>query len=114
MNLEQLAERVPACVTAAWVDVRTGSILEQRTVRDPARVEQVFDAVVELVRSPERPRCTVLLARDHVYIARRPDGQDRHVIVVVCERSPNLGVAVALVNAAADAPEGRDRREVRA
>lgn len=109
MTLVELAERVPDCILAAWVDARTGATLERHARRDDAEIDRMLDVVIEIVRSPERPAHTVLLAPRQVFIARRAAGDRHRVIVVVCERSPNLGLAVALVRSAAEAARGAGR-----
>lgn len=87
------------------MDARTGAILGRCAIRDDGDVELVLETVIEIVRSPERPPHTVLLAPKQVYIARRSLRDLHRVLVVVCARSPNLGLAVALVRSAADAGE---------
>lgn len=103
MTLAEITERVPNCVVAAWIDARTGGVIEQRAVAETTRVGEVLETVIEIVRSPERPLHAVLLSREHVYITRRARAQAKRVLVVVCGRSPNLGVAIALVRALVDA-----------
>ena len=100
-QLTAIAEHVPDCVVAAWVDARTGEMLHHHARSDESAAA-VIDPVIEILRSPERPRSLVLLAARRVYIAHKVRRLAHRVLVVVCERSANLGVAVALVRAHAD------------
>ena len=100
--LQAISERIDDCVVAAWVDARTGSVLEQHTARSDLFVSSALDAAAEVMRSRERPPRMVLLSEHHVHIVQR--ARDAHrVLVVVCDRSPNLGMAVSMVRAMLDA-----------
>ena len=108
--LETISDRLGDCLVAAWVDARTGNVLEQHTPdprlaampRGDDFVTSALDAAAEVMRSRERPPRMVLLSEHHVHIVQR--ARDAHrVLVVVCERSPNLGLAVSMVRALVDA-----------
>ena len=100
--LQDISERLDDCVVAAWVDTHTGNVIEQHTARSDLFVSSALDAATEVMRSRERPPRMVLLSERHVHIVQR--SRDAHrVLVVVCERSPNLGLAVSMVRAMLDA-----------
>ena len=100
-RLADIASAVTDCIVAAWVDVRTGALLEQHVVRDGPLVAPALDAAAEVMRSRERPPRMVLLSAHHIHIVQRV--APRRALVVVCERSPNIGLAIALVRAFAAA-----------
>jgi archaeosine-15-forming tRNA-guanine transglycosylase len=104
--LETISERLGDCLVAAWVDTRTGDVIEQHAPDprlaslppDDGFITSALDAAAEVMRSRERPPRMVLLSAHHVHIVQR--ARDTHrVLVVVCERSPNLGLAVSVVRA---------------
>ncbi|HET9627395.1 MAG TPA: hypothetical protein VFP84_38820 [Kofleriaceae bacterium] len=105
--LETISERLGDCIVAAWIDTRTGRVIEQLTpdprLSDSPRaadfVASALDAAVEVMRSRERPPRMVLLSAHHVHIVQRAARDAHRVLVVVCERSPNLGLAVSVVRA---------------
>jgi hypothetical protein len=105
--LETISERIGDCIVAAWIDARTGGVLEQyapdprlaATPRDEGFVTSALDAAAEVMRSRERPPRMVLLSAHHVHIVQRTTRDANRVLVVVCERSPNLGLAVSVVRA---------------
>jgi hypothetical protein len=102
-RLADIASAVTDCIVAAWVDVRTGALLEQHVVRDSPLVAPALDAAAEVMRSRERPPRMVLLSTHHIHIVQRVAHPPCRALVVVCERSPNIGLAVALVRAFAAA-----------
>jgi hypothetical protein len=100
MTLDQVLERVPNSRLAAWIDSRNGATLEQLaagTAAVDAATVAGLEAVTEIVCSPDRPRRMVLMSASDVYIAQRPAADSHRVLVVVCRRTPNLGIAVVLV-----------------
>jgi len=97
MPLATIAERVEGCIVAAWVDIRTGAVLEQQPPRDDAFIAPALDAAIEVMRSRERPPRMVLLSARHVHIVQRTLHDPNRVLVVICERFANLGLAVSLV-----------------
>lgn len=101
--LPEIAGAVTDCIAAAWVDVRTDAVIEQHVVRDAPLVAQALDAAIEVMRSSERPPRMVMISARHVHIVQRLAADPRRALVVICERSPNLGLAVALVRAFAGA-----------
>jgi hypothetical protein len=104
--LADIAGAVRDCVVAAWIDARTGDVIERH---DPPRahadelVAPALDVAAEIMRSRERPSRMVLLSPHHVHIVQRMAGEAHRVLVVICERTPNIGLAVAHVRAFADA-----------
>jgi hypothetical protein len=102
-RLADIASAVTDCIVAAWVDIRTGALLEQHVVRDGPLVAPALDAAAEVMRSRERPPRMVLMSAQHIHIVQRVAHEPRRALVVVCERSPNIGLAVALVRAFAAA-----------
>jgi hypothetical protein len=102
-RLVDIASAVADCIVAAWVDARTGALLEQHVVHDGPLVAPALDAAAEVIRSRERPPRMVLLSAHHMHIVQRVAHEPRRALVVVCERSPNIGLAVALVRAFAAA-----------
>jgi hypothetical protein len=102
-ELRAFAERVPDCVVAAWVDTRTGAVLAQHARSADPFVAQALDAATEVMRSRERPPRMVLLSARHVHIVQRAARDANRVLVVICERSANLGLAVAIVRSLLDA-----------
>lgn len=102
-RLAELAGAVADCIVAAWVDVRTGAVLERHVVRDGPEVGSALDAAAEVMRSRERPPRIVLLSARHIHILQRMADDPRRALVVICERSPNIGLAVALVRTFASA-----------
>ncbi len=100
--LVDISERLDDCVVAAWVDARTGSVIDQHTARAGVFVDNALGAAAEVMRSRERPPRMVLLAERHVHIVQR--ARDGHrVLVVVCDRAANLGLAVSMVRAMLEA-----------
>ena len=97
MPLTAIVERVQDCVVAAWVDIRTGSVIAQHPPRTDAFIAPAIDAAIEVMRSRERPPRMVLLSLRHVHIVQRTTRDPNRVLVVICERSPNVGLAVAIV-----------------
>lgn|GEM_PF-5684927 len=102
-RLPEIASAVPDCVVAAWVDTRTGAVREQHVVQDEAFVAQALEAATEVMRSRERPPRMVLLSARHVYMFHRMISDPHRVLVVICARSANIGLAVALVRSFAAA-----------
>ena len=106
--LSALAGEIRDCVVAAWVDTRTGDVIERCVVRAGPRVDPALEAATEVSRSPERPPRMVLLSPHHVHIVQRPPRDPHRALIVICERSPNIGLAIALVRAfAAGATAGK-------
>jgi hypothetical protein len=101
-ELEAISERAPGCIIAAWVDTRTGAVLAQHAMRDDPFIAEALDAATEIMRSRERPPRMVLLSARHVHIFHRTAHDPNRVLVVICERSSNLGLAVALVRSLID------------
>ncbi len=101
--LAEIAGAVPDCVVAAWVDTRTGAVREQHVVRDDGFIAAALDVATEVMASRERPPRMVLLSARHVYMFHRVANDPHRVLVVICERSPNIGLAVALVRSFAEA-----------
>jgi hypothetical protein len=95
--LAAISERVTDCLVAAWVDIRTGAVVEQRVARPDPFVASALDAAIEVMRSRERPPRMVLLSARHVHIVQRTAHDPHRALVVICERSPNLGLAVSTV-----------------
>jgi hypothetical protein len=102
-ELAVIAARVPDCVVAAWVDIRTGAVLAQHALRSDPFIAHALDAATEVMRSRERPPRMVLMSARHIHIVQRAAHDPNRVLVVICERSANLGLAVALVRALIDA-----------
>jgi hypothetical protein len=94
--LATVAERVD-CIVAAWVDIRTGAVIAQHAASDDAFIAPALEAAIEIMRSAERPPRMVLLSEHHVHIVHRNANDPYRVLVVICRRSPNLGLAVSLV-----------------
>jgi hypothetical protein len=101
--LDGLAGAVRDCIVAAWVDTRTGDVLARHAMRDDLDVELALDAATEVMRSSARPRRAVLLSARHVHIIQRLPSDRRRVLVVICDRSQNIGFAVAVVRAFVEA-----------
>lgn len=97
MTLGEISNAVPDCVVAAWVDTRTGAVRDHHAVRDDAFIPAALEAATEVMRSRERPPRMVLLSARHVHMFHRMAHDPHRVLVVICERSPNIGLAVALV-----------------
>jgi hypothetical protein len=104
VTLAELAGAVRDCVVAAWIDARTGDVLERHAMpnADDAEVAPALDVAAEVMRSRERPSRMVLLSPRHVHIVQRVARDAHRVLVVICERTPNIGLAVAHVRAFAD------------
>lgn len=107
MRLDEVLERIPNAVLAAWIDSRTGETLEKLAV-GPAGLAGVAPGVVaglealnEIVCSPDRPRRMVLMSDHEVYIAQRRAADSHHVLIVVCARSPNVAMSVVLTGVCA-------------
>lgn len=100
--LAELAQRIEDVEVAAWLDVRTGEVLEQQTTRDDSFVSSSLDAATEMMRTRERPPRMVLLSKRHVHIVHRTTKDPHRVLVVIMARSPNLGMALALVRQLAE------------
>lgn len=97
MKLAEVLERVPNSVLAAWIDSRTGATLEKQAAIERQGNNVGLEAVTEIVCSPDRPRRMVLMSADAVFIAQRPIADSHRVLVVMCNRTPNLGLSVVLV-----------------
>jgi hypothetical protein len=98
MNLlEAINQRVDDCVVAAWIDIRTGLVVEEYPTRSEPFVGPALDAAIEAMRSRERPPRMVLLSARHVHVIQRTTRDPNRVLVVICGRSPNLGLAVSQV-----------------
>jgi hypothetical protein len=96
-QLIDIAGAVHDCIAAAWVDTRTGAVLEKHVAKDGAFVGPALDAATEVMRLRERPPRMVLMSSRYIHIVQRLALDPRRVLVVICERSPNIGLAVALV-----------------
>lgn len=101
MRLAEVLERVPNSVLAAWIDSRTGATLEKQAAAGRSSNTVGLEAVTEIVCSPDRPRRMVLMSAGEVFIAQRPAPDSHRVLVVVCTRSPNVGLSVVLVGVCA-------------
>ena len=106
-QLAEISSAVPDCVVAAWVDTRTGAVRDQHVARPDPFVAAALEAATEVMRSRERPPRMVLLSRRHVHMFHRMTSDPHRVLVVICERSPNIGLAVALVRSFAEAEAAR-------
>lgn len=104
MNLlAQIAGELPGCVAAAAVDARTGSVLSQHVTCDDPFIPQAVAVAIEAARTCERPPRMVLLSARHLLILHRTKHDPHRVLVALCTRSPNVGVAVALMSSLAGA-----------
>jgi hypothetical protein len=101
--LAELACAVPDCIVAAWIDTLSGRVIEQHIVRDGPEVSASLDAATEVMRTRERPPRMVLLSSRCIHIIQRSAEDRRRAVVVICDRSPNIGLAVALVRTFAEA-----------
>jgi hypothetical protein len=101
-QLTELADAVRDCIVAAWVDTRTGAVVEKHVVQDGPSIGSALDAATEVMRVRERPPRMVLMSARHVHVIQRLAIDPRRALVVICERSPNIGLTVALVRAFAD------------
>jgi hypothetical protein len=101
--LETISERVDDCLIAAWVNTRTGQVVDRCSKRDDDFVAEALNSAIEVMRSAERPPRMVLLSDNHVHIIQRTTHDPHRVLVVVCARSPNLGLAVSIVRMTMDA-----------
>lgn len=95
--LTTIAERVEDCFVAAWVDTRIGSVIERHAPREEPFIAPALDAAIEVMRTPERPPRMVMLSADHLHIVQRTVNDPHRVLVVICGRSQNLGLAVSVV-----------------
>jgi hypothetical protein len=105
-TLADIAGAVLECVVAAWLDARTGDVLERHdmpTALETDFIAPALDVAAEVMRSRERPSRMVLLSPHHVHIVQRIAHDAHRVLVVICARTPNIGLAVAHVRAFADA-----------
>ncbi|MBC7978880.1 MAG: hypothetical protein H7138_28175 [Myxococcales bacterium] len=101
--LAEISGAVPDCVVAAWVDTRTGAVREQHVARDDGFIATALEVATEVMASRERPPRMVLLSAGHVYMFHRVANDPHRVLVVICERSSNIGLAVAFVRSFAEA-----------
>jgi len=105
--LAELAASVTDCVVAAWIDARTGAVLARYTADGgqplDTALDAALDAATEVMRSRQRPPRMVLLSARHVHIIHRLAADPRRALIVICERSPNIGLAVALTRKFAEA-----------
>jgi len=95
--LATIATRVEDCLVAAWVDIRTGAVLEQQPPHTDELIAPAIEAAIEMMRTRERPPRMVLLSARHVHIVQRTVLDPNRVLVVICARSANLGLAVSMV-----------------
>ena len=98
--LADVTDAVGGCVVAAWLDARTGELVEQCSAAPSDFVAAALDAAAEVMRTRERPPRAVLLSPGHVHIVHRVA---QRLLVVICERTSNLGLAVATVRSFVDA-----------
>ena len=105
MKLSDVLERVPDSLAAAWVDARTGELLESRCISADPHVSFGLEAMASILCSQERPHRTVLLSATHVFIAQRPSPESIQVLLVVCARAANLGFSISAVRTVATAAE---------
>lgn len=103
MTLDEISNAVPDCVVAAWVDTLSGAVRAQHVARAEAFIPAALEAATEVMRSRERPPRMVLLSARHVHMFHRMASDPHRVLVVICERSANIGLAVALVRTFAEA-----------
>lgn len=101
MKLSDIIERVPDCLAAAWVDVRTGALADKRDLSRSSHVAFGLEAMASILCSPDRPERTVMLSRTHVFIANRCRDAAR-VLLVCCSRAANIGFAIAAVSQVVD------------
>lgn len=104
MSLAEICGTVHDYIAAAWIDTRAG-ILQHHALRDEPFIAPAFEAAREVMSSLERPPHMVLLTARHVHIAQRMTSDPRRVLVVICERPANLGLAVAGFRSIFDAVE---------
>jgi hypothetical protein len=97
--IASIAELIPGCLAAAWVDARTGELVEH-TGADAARAEELLGAAIELARTPARPAHSVMIGPDRVYYTGHATAPVRRILVVACDRSVSLGLGLAVVRAA--------------
>ena len=101
--LAEITAAVRDCIVAAWIDTRTGQVIEQQVVRDGPDVAPALDAATEVMRTRERPPRMVLMSSRYIHIIQRSAPDPRRAVVVICQRTPNIGLAVALVRAFTEA-----------
>jgi hypothetical protein len=97
--LHTITERVEDCIVAAWVDLRTGTVIDHHPAHGDAVIAPSLDAAIEVMRSRERPPRMVLLSERHVHLIHCTAADPQRALVVICGRSPNLGLSVSLVRA---------------
>lgn len=96
MTLPEALERVPGGVAAAWVDTRTGELIERHPPTESAHVVFAMEAISSVLCTPDRPLRSVLLSRTHVFITQQTEDPGV-VLVVACIRASNLGFSIAAV-----------------
>lgn len=96
MTLAEALERVPGGVAAAWVDTRTGELVERQSLIETPHVTFAMEAISSVLCAPDRPRRSVLLSRTHVFIAQQTEDPGT-ALLVACTRSINLGFSIAAV-----------------
>ena len=97
-------------VLAARVDVRRGEIVERHRVGDGLgeHEDDVLLAALEMLRTQERPRRLFVLSEKHVHLYRRETHEPNLAVVMVAERSLNLGLVLAELGAASNAASAAD------
>ncbi|MEZ4360057.1 MAG: hypothetical protein R3B48_07750 [Kofleriaceae bacterium] len=101
MKLHEVLTRVPNAVAAAWVDTRTGDLLDKRAVGNDPHVSFGLEVMTSSACSQDRPLRTVLISATHVFIAQRPTPESARVLLVACTRIDNIGFSIAAVRMAA-------------
>lgn len=101
MTLTEVLDRVPDSLAVAWVDTRTGELLESQCVSSEPHVSFGLEAMTSLLSAPDRAQRTVLLSATHVFIAQRPSKDTQVVLLVVCARAANIGISIAAVRSVA-------------
>ncbi len=103
MTLSDALERVPSVVAAAWVDTRTGELVERQVLTEAPHVDFAMEAISSVLCTPDRPLRSVMLSRTHVFIAQQTSDPGK-VLLVACLRSGNLGFSIAAVRSLVEAP----------
>lgn len=102
MTLSEVLERVPDVVTAAWIDTRTGELIERLALAEAPHVDFAMEAISSVLCATDRPRRSVLLSRTHVFIAQQTQDSGK-ALLVACVRSGNLGFSIAAVRSLVEA-----------
>ncbi|HEX4386451.1 MAG TPA: hypothetical protein VH083_26030 [Myxococcales bacterium] len=93
-QLDQLTELAADCLGAAWVDTRTGQVLEQRLCSDDPALLPALQSAAAVVSERSHLSQLVLFHEAKFEVVARAGQDPKRVLVASFPTSANLGLAV--------------------